>query len=223
MSYMLEALSGSVQASALDLSQNGIATLEFQDQHRRLYHVTTLLVGRLGDLWEWTVLNHQHSPEFPDRHPKQNLISQQPPKTPTQPEELKARGVAGPMGRPSFRGVVLRDHGTERRERLPTMGTAPKTQVQALCKNTRIRTPKGLFRHLAHPIVRKQSGTTGQTGHSSHHTIQYRKQGAHQRRHPPNTETRKGWFPGPPRGGGRTPAPSSGQSCALLKQNLEGN
>ena len=59
MSYMLEALSESVQASALDLSQNGIATLEFQDQHRRLYHVTTLLVGRLGDLWEWTVLNHQ--------------------------------------------------------------------------------------------------------------------------------------------------------------------
>ena len=62
MSYMLEALSASVQASALDLSQNGIATLEFQDQHRRLYHVTTLLVGRLGDLWEWTVLNHQHLP-----------------------------------------------------------------------------------------------------------------------------------------------------------------
>ena len=56
---MLEALSGSVQASALDLSQNGIATLEFQDQHRRLHHVSTLLVGRLGDLWEWIVLNHQ--------------------------------------------------------------------------------------------------------------------------------------------------------------------
>ena len=62
---MLEALSGSVQASALDLSQNGIATLEFQDQHRRLHHVTTLLVGLLGDLWEWTVLNHQHSPSVP--------------------------------------------------------------------------------------------------------------------------------------------------------------
>ena len=60
MSYMLEALSGSVQASALDLSQNGIATLEFQDQHRRFHHVSTLLVGRLGDLWEWIVLNHQH-------------------------------------------------------------------------------------------------------------------------------------------------------------------
>ena len=59
MSYILEALSGSVQASALDLSQNGIATLEFQDQHRRLYHVSTLMVGRLGDLWEWIVLNHQ--------------------------------------------------------------------------------------------------------------------------------------------------------------------
>ena len=28
--------------------------------HRRLYHVSTLMVGRLGDLWEWTVLNHQH-------------------------------------------------------------------------------------------------------------------------------------------------------------------
>ena len=58
---MLEALSGSVQASALDLSQNGIATLEFQDQHRRLHHVSTLLVGRLGDLWEWIVLNHQQT------------------------------------------------------------------------------------------------------------------------------------------------------------------
>ena len=56
---MLEALSGSVQASALDLSQNGIATLVFQDRHRRLYHVSTLMVGRLGDLWEWIVLNHQ--------------------------------------------------------------------------------------------------------------------------------------------------------------------
>ena len=65
MSYMLEALSGSVQASALDLSQNGIATLEFQDKHRRLYHVSTLMVGRLGDLWEWIVLNHQHSPSVP--------------------------------------------------------------------------------------------------------------------------------------------------------------
>ena len=64
MSYMLEALSGSVQASALDLSQNGIATLEFQDQHRRLHHVSTLLVGRLGDLWEWIVLNHQHESVF---------------------------------------------------------------------------------------------------------------------------------------------------------------
>ena len=61
MSYMLEALSGSVQASALDLSQNGIATLEFQDKHRRLYHVSTLMVGRLGDLWEWIVLNHQQA------------------------------------------------------------------------------------------------------------------------------------------------------------------
>ena len=30
-------------------------------QHRRLYHVSTLMVGRLGDLWEWTVLNHQQS------------------------------------------------------------------------------------------------------------------------------------------------------------------
>ena len=64
MSYVLEALSGSVQASALDLSQNGIATLEFQDQHRRLHHVSTLLVGRLGDLWEWIVLNHQHFLKF---------------------------------------------------------------------------------------------------------------------------------------------------------------
>ena len=66
---MLEALSGSVQASALDLSQNGIATLEFQDQHRRLHHVSTVLVGRLGDLWEWIVLKPSTLPFSPtDRH-----------------------------------------------------------------------------------------------------------------------------------------------------------
>ena len=57
MSYILEALSGS--------GQNGIATLVFQDRHRRLHHVSTLMVGRLGDLWEWIVLNHQHSPSVP--------------------------------------------------------------------------------------------------------------------------------------------------------------
>ena len=47
-------------------------------QHRRLYHVSTLMVGRLGDLWEWTVLNHQQGadagslpgPERPIRPPR---------------------------------------------------------------------------------------------------------------------------------------------------------
>ena len=46
------------------------------------------------------------------------------------------------MGRPCSRRVVLRDHGTERRKRLPTMGTAPKTQEQVLQKNKIAWTPK---------------------------------------------------------------------------------
>ena len=113
------------------------------------------------------------------------------------------------MGRPSFRRVVLRDHGTERRKRLPTMGTAPKTQEQTLRKNKIAWTPKGCVPTLRPPSWQKQSGTARQTGQILHHTIQYRKQGAQHRRHPPNTETRQGWFPGPRRGRGRTPAPST--------------
>ena len=44
---MLEALSGSAQASALDLSQNGIGHFGTPRQYARLYHVSTLMVGRL--------------------------------------------------------------------------------------------------------------------------------------------------------------------------------
>ena len=44
---MLDALSGSAQASALDLSQNGIGHFGIPGQHARLYHVSTLMVVRL--------------------------------------------------------------------------------------------------------------------------------------------------------------------------------
>ena len=44
---MLDALSGSAQASALDLSQNGVGHFGIPRQHSRLNHVSTLLVGRL--------------------------------------------------------------------------------------------------------------------------------------------------------------------------------
>ena len=44
-------------------------------------------------------------------------------------QDHKHMGVAGPMGRPHFQGVVLGDRSTERLESLPTVGTAPKTQV----------------------------------------------------------------------------------------------
>ena len=111
------------------------------------------------------------------------------------------------MGRPSFRRVVLGDHGTERRKRLPTMGTAPKMQEQKLKKNKISWTPKECVPTLRPPSWQKQSGTARQTRQIVHHTIQYRKQGAQHRRHLPNTETRQGWFPGPRRGRGRTPAP----------------
>ena len=56
------------------------------------------------------------------------------------------------MGRPYFRGVILRDHGTERPEGLPTMGTAPKTQKLTRCKK-KAMTSEGLFRRLAHSIL----------------------------------------------------------------------
>ena len=44
-------------------------------------------------------------------------------------QDQKHMGVAGPMGRPHFQGVVLGDRSTERLKSLPTAGTAPKTQV----------------------------------------------------------------------------------------------
>ena len=47
--YLLEALSGFVQASALDLSQNGIGHFGIPSQHFRLNHVPTLLVGCHGE------------------------------------------------------------------------------------------------------------------------------------------------------------------------------
>ena len=63
--YMLDALSGFAQASALDLSQNGVGHFGIPRQHMRLNHVSTLMVGRLGGLWEWTFFKHQHSPSVP--------------------------------------------------------------------------------------------------------------------------------------------------------------
>ena len=75
------------------------------------------------------------------------------------------------MGRPSFRRAVLRDHGTERRKRLPTMGTAPKTQEQALMKNKIAWTPKGLFRHFAHPLSGNKAGQQDRQDRS--YTIPY--------------------------------------------------
>ena len=59
------------------------------------------------------------------------------------------------MGRPSFRGDILRDHGTERPEGLPTMGTAPKTQESTKILTHESMTLKGLFRRLAHPLAKK--------------------------------------------------------------------
>ena len=44
---MLDAHSGLAQASALDLSQNGIGHFGIPRQHARLNHVSTLMVGRL--------------------------------------------------------------------------------------------------------------------------------------------------------------------------------
>ena len=45
---MLDALSGLAQASALDLSQNGVGHFGIPRQHARLNHVSTLMVGRWG-------------------------------------------------------------------------------------------------------------------------------------------------------------------------------
>ena len=46
---MLDAHSGFAQASALDLSQNGIGHFGIPRQHFRLDHVSTLMVGCRGD------------------------------------------------------------------------------------------------------------------------------------------------------------------------------
>ena len=94
-----------------------------------------------------------------------------------QAQESKARGVAGPMGHPSFRGVILRDHGTERPGGLPTMGTAPKTQKLIRCKK-KAMTPKGLFRRLAHPYKQatERDSMTDKTKRTPYHTISQSKE-----------------------------------------------
>ena len=76
------------------------------------------------------------------------------------------------MGRPCFRGDILRDHGTERPESLPTMGTAPKTQ-ELIRSKKKAMTPKGLFRRLAHPHQQatERDSTTDKTKLTPYHTI----------------------------------------------------
>ena len=75
------------------------------------------------------------------------------------------------MGRPYFRGVILRDHGTERPEGLPTMGTAPKTQKLTRCKK-KAMTSEGLFRRLAHSFLATTDRDTRQT-RSTTYSISY--------------------------------------------------
>ena len=75
------------------------------------------------------------------------------------------------MGRPYFRGVILRDHGTERPEGLPTMGTAPKTQKLTRCKK-KAMTSEGLFRRLAHSFLATIDRDTRQT-RSTTYSISY--------------------------------------------------
>ena len=75
------------------------------------------------------------------------------------------------MGRPCSRGVILRDHGTERPKGLPTMGTAPKTQKLTRCKK-RAMTSEGLFRRLAHSFLATIDKDTRQT-RSDTYSISY--------------------------------------------------
>ena len=57
---MLDAHSGLAQASALDLSQNGIGHFGIPRQHARLNHVSILMVGRLWGFAGVDILKHQH-------------------------------------------------------------------------------------------------------------------------------------------------------------------
>ena len=93
-------------------------------------------------------------------------------------------------------GWILSDHGNR-----------PQNAVASMEEDMLSWTPKGLFRRFAHPPCKNKTGQ--QDRHDITYTIPYSiaKHGAQHRRHPPNTETRKGGFRGPPRGGGRTQAP----------------
>ena len=77
------------------------------------------------------------------------------------------------MGRPSFRGVVLRDHGTERLESLPTMGTAPKTQETNTVRDSCVYDPERVVPTLGPPSCQqtKRDNMTDKTGHTAYHTI----------------------------------------------------
>ena len=62
---MLEALSGFVQASALDLSQNGVGHLGIPSQRFPTQSCLHPIGGASWGMWEWTFLKHQHSPSVP--------------------------------------------------------------------------------------------------------------------------------------------------------------
>ena len=137
------------------------------------------------------------------------------------------------MGRPILLGS--RPRGPEHREfnELPALGTAPETQQP--CTNLEaIFRPRSVFRRLAHSFIRRPSWDK-QTRQRQTYSIAYtyRKHKAQRRRHRPNTVTRQSGFRGPPRGGGRTQAPTPWsknrcdsftwvrKSVAIAKQNRD--
>ena len=63
MLYMLEALSGSAQSKCLGLEPKWHCHFGIPRQHRRLYHVSTLMVGRLWGFVGVDNLKPEHTTE----------------------------------------------------------------------------------------------------------------------------------------------------------------
>ena len=120
-------------------------------------------------------------------------------------KSTRGGGAHGPplLSRSRFEGPWYRETQAS-----PHHGNRPQNAIASNGKTRDLGPRKGLFRNSGPPWFREQSGTTRQTSDDIQHTIQYRKQEAQARRHPPDTETRKGGFQRAPRGGGRTPSAS---------------
>ena len=130
MLYMLDAHSGLAQASALDLSQNGVCHFGIPRQHTRLNYVSILMMG-----CPWGLVGV-------------DILQTSTPNTP----KLHQRGRRGPWDTPPVLRAEMRERSTERPESLPAPPTAPTSRETQQKPRYGTGTP-GLCPDLSRPLT----------------------------------------------------------------------